>query len=207
MSASGGTLSVRRHAALIGDGGNNFALTAAGPGTLILTQSNTYDGGATLAGGMLVVNNNSALGSGSLAINGGTLDSTIAAITLANNPRQAWNSDFTFIGSQNLNLGTGTVTLAFSRTVTVNANTLTVGGPIGDGGNGYSLRLAGSGVLSLNGANTYSGATTINGGTLQIGGLPECSATSSYKRRHQRQQHALRQFYRQPDIWRDHFRR
>ena len=77
-----------------------------------------------------MLNNNNALGSGTLTISGGSIDSTAGGITLANNP-QNWNGDFTFNGSQGLNLGTGAVTLGGSRTVTVNANTLTVGGSIG----------------------------------------------------------------------------
>jgi autotransporter-associated beta strand protein len=162
---SAGTLTVD---GAIGDGGNHYALTMAGPGALVLTHSNTYGGGTTLAGGMLVVSNSRALGSGSLTINGGTLDSITAGIALNGNPQQAWNGDFTFNGSQSLSMGSGAVTLGSSRTVTINANALTVG-PVGDGGNGYSLTLAGSGLLSLTGTSTYTGATTINGGTLQIG--------------------------------------
>ena len=63
---------------------------------------------ATLNPGLLVVNNNSAIGPGTLTINGGTLDSTAGSVTLANNA-QNWNGDFTFIGTQSLNMGTGAV--------------------------------------------------------------------------------------------------
>ncbi len=52
--------------------------------------------------------------------------------------------------------------------MTVNAGTLTVAGVIGDGGSGYSLTKAGSGTLTLSGANTYKGNTTVNAGTLDI---------------------------------------
>src|SRR4029077_18849597 len=88
------------------------------------------------------------------------------AITLSNNNAQAWNADFAFTGTQNLNLGTGAVTLGASRTVTVNGSTLTVGGVIS--GSGFSLTKAGSGTLTLSGANTYTGGTTLNAGTLNI---------------------------------------
>ncbi len=113
-----------------------------------------------------MVNNNNGIGPGTLTIGGGSLDSTVAGgVTLPNNV-QNWNGDFTFIGTQSLNMGTGAVALGSSRTVTVNGGTLTVGGVISDGGNGYSLTKTGTGTMVVSAANTYSGGTTISGGTL-----------------------------------------
>ena len=66
-------------------------------------------------------------------------------------------------------MGTGNVTLGTNLTAAVSANTLTIGGAIGDGGAGHSLIKAGAGTLVLTGANTYTGNTTINGGTLDLG--------------------------------------
>ena len=60
------------------------------------------------------------------------IDSTAPGTVLANNP-QAWNGDFTFLGSNNLDLGSGSVTLGGNRQVTVNAGTLSVGGAISGG--------------------------------------------------------------------------
>ena len=142
------------------------SLTMAGPGRLTLGGSNAYSGGTTLSAGLLAINNNSALGSGTFTIGGGTVDSTVAGVTLAGNP-QNWNGDFTFAGSNPLNLGTGAVTLGSNRQVTLNAGTLTAGGPIS--GAGCSLTLAGSGLMVLTGSNTYSGGTWVSGGTLQVG--------------------------------------
>jgi fibronectin-binding autotransporter adhesin len=143
------------------------ALTKNGGGTLVLSGSSGYSGGTTLANGALGVNNNNALGTGALTINGGTLDSTVSGITLANNA-QYWNGDFAFNGTQNLSMGTGAISLGSDRTVTVNANTLTVGGAIG--GLGLSLTLAGSGTLLLGGNLAYTGSTVVNGGTVNISG-------------------------------------
>ena len=48
-------------------------LTAHGPGILILTGSNSYTNGTTIAGGAVEITNNSALGSGAVTLAGGTL--------------------------------------------------------------------------------------------------------------------------------------
>ena len=141
------------------------SLTMNGPGTLTINNSNSYTGGTTISGGLLNVNNSSALGSGTFTIAGGTLDSTSGGVTLASGA-QNWNADFSFNGSNSLNLGSGSVTLGAPVQVTVANNTLTVGGGISGG---YGLTLAGSGTLLLTGANTYNGGTTIGSGTLQIG--------------------------------------
>ena len=54
--------------------------------------------------------------------------------------------------------------------MTVSAGTLTVGGTIGDGGNGYSLTKAGPGTLVLSGNGNFSGGMIVNGGTLNLVG-------------------------------------
>ena len=82
------------------------SLTQLGPGTLVLSGSNTYSGGTTLSAGRLNINNASALGAGTFTISGGTIGNTSgAAITLSTNNAENWNSDFTFAGTNDLNLG------------------------------------------------------------------------------------------------------
>jgi autotransporter-associated beta strand protein len=142
--------------------------TKTGGGTLVLAGANANTGGNSVNEGTLTLANSSALGTGTLTMNGGNLDCTVVNLTNINNNAQSWNSDFIFLGSQNLNIGSGDVTMAQNVTVTVNANILTIGGAIGDGGSGYSLTLAGAGTLALDGANTYAGNTVIEGGTLLI---------------------------------------
>ena len=148
------------------------SLTKLGPGALSLSGNNSgYSGSINLAAGQLNINSASALGTGPLTISGGTIDNTSGADkTLTTSNQQNWNADFTYAGSaNNLNLGTGPVTLGGNRQVTVAAETLTVGGPIGDSGYGYSLTKLGTGALVLAGSNAYTGNTTISAGTLQIG--------------------------------------
>jgi autotransporter-associated beta strand protein len=153
----------------------NFALpsgaaatTKMGTGTFVLAANNANTGGNIVTEGTLALANSGALGTGPLTMNGGNLDSLTPNLTNINNNAQTWNTNFTFLGSQNLDLGNGAVTMATNATVTVNANTLTVEGAMGDGGLGYSLTLAGSGTLALSGANTYTGNTTVQGGTLEL---------------------------------------
>jgi autotransporter-associated beta strand protein len=150
---------------------------AGGTGMLSLTVANTYTGGTTLDAGTLRLFNvgtagvSSSIGTGTLTINGGSLDAiNTATVTLADktNNAQAWNGNFTFIGTNNLNMGTGAVTMNATRTVTTTAKILTIGGAIDDGVNTYGLTKAGAGTLELSGTNTYGGATTISGGLLTL---------------------------------------
>jgi len=142
-------------------------LTKNGNGTLTIATANSYTGATTITGGLINIGNASALGSGPIVFNGGSIDNTSGAdiVFAANNP-QTWNFDFTFGGTNSLNLGTGAVTLGGNIGVTVNANTLTVGGAISGP---FGLLKAGNGTLTLNGANTFSGGLTISSGLVNIG--------------------------------------
>ncbi|MEI6070989.1 MAG: autotransporter-associated beta strand repeat-containing protein [Verrucomicrobiae bacterium] len=135
---------------------------------------------------------------GTLAVSQGNAGSGGSNGLLTSNYVQVWNGDFgftvapvtsgLFVGynSQNLNIGTGTVSLGnvaggnATRTITVGAASakdgyyanFTVGGIISNGSNGSSansITKNGTGVLTLNGANTFTGGVTLNAGTLQLG--------------------------------------
>ena len=143
------------------------------------TGANTFTGPVTVengsgsVGSLLVLCNNSALGStsgvtvnnnGGLALTSGI---TIAGASLVLNGAGAAG-----IGSpgalQNLSGSStwaGPVTLQTNSSVDADSS-LTVSGAIGGGG---QLTKTGTGTLRLTGANTYVGGTTVTGGTLELG--------------------------------------
>jgi autotransporter-associated beta strand protein len=177
------------------------ALTTAGTGTITLAGSNTFSGGLNVSGGTLNLNNAAAPGTGTMTISGpAVIDNTTGApITLNNNP-QAWNSSFTFNGSNDLNLGTGQVTVGTNIQVTLNVGNLTAGGTVADGGVGNTLTTAGPGNLNvtgglagalgltvngpgtvnLTGANSNSGPTNISGGTVNFTGNASSTGNSVF---------------------------
>jgi len=154
-------------AGAIGQSSSGFGLTKAGAGLLILSNSNTYSGITTLSSGTLAAGNNSALGTGTLTLNGGTLRADGAAVSLANAVTIAANS--TIAGSLNLTL-TGSTSLTGTRTLTVtNTATTTFAGAIGQSSSGFGLTKTGPGILVLSNSNTYSGNTTLSAGILALG--------------------------------------
>ncbi|MCX7412752.1 MAG: autotransporter-associated beta strand repeat-containing protein [Planctomycetia bacterium] len=181
--SAGATLAFNRTNAIVQ--GTDFAngisggmgLAQIGTGTLTLSASNSYSGGTTLSAGRLNINNTNAIGTGTFTISGGSIDNTTAgAVTLSTNNAQAWNADFTFAGTRNLNLGTGTVTLSANRQVTTSSGTLTVGGPITGA---FGLTKAGAGTLVVGGASTYTGDTFVSAGTLALGADNAISGSSA----------------------------
>ncbi len=102
---------------------------------------------------------------GTFTINGGAIDNTSgSAIGILDTIPQVWNSDFSFVGSNNLSFNVGNVTLGGNRTVTVNGGTLGIGGNINGA---FTLAKAGVGTLTVGGGN-WSGITTVSGGTLEV---------------------------------------
>ena len=128
------------------------SLTQAGSGTTTLSGENSYSGGTFLNAGTLVVAADANLGnaSGSIAFNGGTLNST-ASFALS---------------------ATRAITLPGNAIFNVNGSTtLIYNGVIAGPG---ALTKIGLGTLILGGNNAYTGSTTINAGAMTItGGLAD----------------------------------
>jgi fibronectin-binding autotransporter adhesin len=158
--------------------GGARSLTKSGTGELVLSGTNTYSGGTTLSAGTLTLGNNSALGSGGLTINGGTIAATGGSRTLANNVTVG--GDFAIGGSSALTFN-GTINLGGgTRTITVNNTAATTfAGSVTEPW--YSgLNKAGSGELILSGSNTFSAPVTVSDGTLTLAHSNALGATGTW---------------------------
>ncbi len=150
--------------------GATASFTQGSSGTSILSGDNSYGGGTTLNAGTLTVGHANALGTGTgtIALNGGTIQSDSAtarsftnAVTIGGN--------FTVGGTGNLTFSnTGASALAATRQITV-----TTSGVIATFAQAFSgaggITKAGAGTLKLTGTNSI-GPVTVNAGLLTIDG-------------------------------------
>lgn len=154
-----------------------MSITKAGTGAQTLSGANTYSGGTTITDGTLRVGvdsvgsvgsvTSSAIGTGTLTLNGGALSSDGAtARTILN--AVSVGGDVTLGDSTN----TGTLTLNGATNLGGSVRQLTVASDVQIGGNitNGGITKLGSGLLTLSGTNTYSGATTISNGGLKLNG-------------------------------------
>ncbi len=140
-------------------------LTKTGSGTLTLSAANTYTGATTVKGGVLAFSTLNNLGAGTaLALDGGT---------------------FRWLPGSTVDLSARTLTVSSGGgTLDTNGNDVTLASAIGNAGSGAFTK-AGSGILTLSAAPTYTGATTVSAGTLRVGnggtagGLPASITTVS----------------------------
>ena len=170
-------------------------LTKNGSGTLTLSGANTHRGVTNVNTGILVANNNTALGTtaggttvtagATLALSGGI---TVGAEALSLNGNgsnrgallnhsgnNTWGGTVTLASDAEIQSDAGTLTLSAANSVTGATRNLTVDGAGNTAINGTitttsgTLTKNGTGTLTLSGANTYTGTTTVSAGTLQIG--------------------------------------
>ncbi len=96
-------------------GGN---LAKNGTGTLILTGTNTYSGGTTISGGVVSINNSSALGTGDVTLGIGTELNATADATLTNTVKFAQGGISTVSAAPGATLTLGSMQLGFASAAT-----------------------------------------------------------------------------------------
>jgi autotransporter-associated beta strand protein len=133
-------------AQLIGNG----SLNAAGPGTVIMTNLNTYTGNSTVSGGTLALSGQGSLASPNIIVAGGALldVSKLTSAFALGSSQTLSNSSFTATLSGNANSGSGTLSL-----------TCAAGTPSFDVTNG-TLTLSAATVLKVNNTGSALGLGT-----------------------------------------------
>jgi len=137
-------------------------------GATVLSVANTYTGGTILTQGNLLLGNNTALGIGSLALNGGKISSSATT-------SQAPANNTTIGGNVTLGDAVNNGKLTFSGTMGLGGSTRTLttdsvvefSGVVGGGG---GITKQGASTLTFLGAsaNTYTGLTTVSAGGLTL---------------------------------------
>ena len=141
-------------------------LVKSGAGTLTLAGNNSYAGGTTISGGTLTVAGTSSIGPGQVRFTGpSTLTVTSTAVTFPN--------------AFDLGSVSGTVTLMVSTT-----SSTVINGPISGGGPNTTLFFdnpvggANTGVLTLNGSNSFQGSLMVYRGPLILGNASAAGAST-----------------------------
>jgi|GEM_PF-2111277 len=125
----------------IQNGSGTMSLIKTGTGTQTLSSANTYTGGTTISDGTLNVTNSGALGSGTLTIDGGTLQTSV-------------------------NIANAITLNATPNVIAANGNYRQLTGQI-SGAGGFTVANGGgtAGLQLTNSANNFQGDVTINSGT------------------------------------------
>ncbi len=166
------------------------SLTKAGSGTLTLSGANTYTGTTTIAQG--------TLNAASVAVSGGAsnLGNATSAVVLGDSFGHTGILSYTGVTATfNRGLvvqsGGGEIDVVTTgKTLTINTKGIELNGPLTIGGAGSvlmssvisgvsSLTKAGTGTLTLSGANTYTGTTTIAQGTLNAASVAVSGGASN----------------------------
>ena len=132
-----------------------------GPGILILSNTNTYGGGTTVAGGTLQVGSPTAIpygpGVGDMIVRSAGVLDVAGNLTNVNGLRGKGTVDSSLSGGT-LAVGNNAAVSTFAGTI---QNSNSASGLV-------ALSVVGGGTLTLTGTNTYLGGTTVNNGTLIV---------------------------------------
>ncbi len=124
----------------------NGSLNILGSGKVTITGTNFYANGTSFQTGILSINNSAALGTGAINFNGGTLQTTVANISIT---------------SMTLNTATDTLD--------TQGNSVNLPADIGGSGTLNIINDTPTTVLSFGGNNSWSGGTVFNTGILNVG--------------------------------------
>jgi autotransporter-associated beta strand protein len=139
----------------IGDGGNGYAITKEGNGTLVLTGASTFSGDLTISAGTVTME--------------GTLNDSVDVVNSGTYDVDATDTIQSLSGAGDVQIATGVI-LTFG-----DASNYTLSGDISGAG---SIVKEGNGTQILSGTNTYTGDTTINDGTLNVSSSGTLAATT-----------------------------
>ena len=158
LGGGGGTLTFA--SALTG----SRSLVVTGPGTVVLTKSNTYSGGTTISSGALQLGDGA---SNNGSVPGNITDNFGATLIFANPNAQSYSGAISGSGVLT-KLGAGTLTLTGSNTysglTTLNAGNLAVNGSLFTGG---TVNI--NSTATLSGTGRAGGVTVAAAGTLSPG--------------------------------------
>jgi fibronectin-binding autotransporter adhesin len=178
LGAASGTAST-----LAGNITTSSSVNYFGPGTLVLSGTNSYTGATTINAGTLRAGSTNAFGLTPTLTNSSlTVNSSAAIVTLANvagatldlNGKNNTIGSLTGGGANggNVTLGSATLSIAGDQTADSYGNSAVYAGNIS--GTGGITKVGGNsggfapGVLTLTASNSYQGLTTITGGILAI---------------------------------------
>ncbi len=134
---------------------------------VLLSGSSSYTGGTRLTSGTLAAGNANALGTGSLAVNGGVLDLNGQALS---------------VGSLSGSSG-AVITSALAGSASLRVNQTAAGdfaGMINNGLGVVSLEKLGAGTLFLSGSSSYSGTTTVTNGQIRTAANGVTDGSNNY---------------------------
>lgn len=155
----------------------SFGLTKAGPSSLTLGATNTYNGGTTIQAGILNIGTTQTLGdgTGTLTLSGGTLNTTgsrsATSAPIPNNVSVAADSAITTSSNA------GTVTLNFTGTLTGTGGTLTVRNDATTTTGQFDVRFSGGDFTMSRPVVIDSGA---GGGTTRLNDFNSSGTTHTY---------------------------